>query len=49
MPNIQFGLARLAIVCALALCKCTSDEPKSANDSAGYFKRGKFSFGIWKG
>lgn len=33
----NFRLARVATVCALVLCKCTSDEPKSANDSAGYF------------
>lgn len=36
-------------VCALVLCKFTSDEPESANDSAGYFKKAKFPLGIWKG
>lgn len=45
----SFGLARVAIVCALALCKFTSDKSRSTNDAAGYFKWGKFWFGIWKG
>lgn len=44
----SFGLARVAIVCALALCKFTSDEPRNANESAGYFKWFKFWFWIWK-
>lgn len=45
----SFGLATVAIVCALVLCKFTSDKPGSANASAAYFKWGRFWFGIWKG
>lgn len=44
-----FGSGIVAIVCALELCKFTSDGPRSANDSSGYFKWGKLWFGIWKG
>lgn len=35
----NFGLARVAIVCALVWCKFISDEPRSAIASAGYFKK----------
>lgn len=46
----SFGLARVPVVyvCALVLCKLTSDKPESANGYAGYFKKSKFQFGIHK-